>query len=54
MGLLLNDVDRPDAFDDGVKFVPHNNVSTWLESFSNELVEILHTDHVEGIDLFMK
>jgi hypothetical protein len=54
MGLLLNDVNIPDAFDEGVKFVPHHNVGNWLQSFSNELVQVVNSEEVDGIDLFMK
>jgi hypothetical protein len=54
MGLLLNDVDREGAFDDGVKFIPHNRVGEWLESFSQEFVQVLNAESVDGIDLFMK
>lgn len=54
MGLLLNDVDREDAFDEGVKFIPHNNVGEWLKSFSQEFVQVLNAESVDGIDLYMK
>lgn len=54
MGLLLNDVNQPEAFDEGVKFIPHQNVGSWLNSFSQELVQIVNSDEVDGIDLFMK
>lgn len=54
MGLLLNDVNRPDAFDAGVHYVPHSNIGNWLDSFSQELIQVVDTDTVDGIDLFMK
>ncbi len=54
MGLLLNDVEREDAFDEGVKFVPHHKVSEWLKSFSKEFIQVLKADTVDGIDLIMK
>lgn len=54
MGLLLNDINMPEAFDEGVKFIPHSNVGNWLESYSSDLVQILDSSEVEGIDLFMK
>jgi hypothetical protein len=54
MGLLLNDVDREDAFDEGVKFVPHQNVGEWLKSFSNDFIRVLQPETVDGIDLIMK
>lgn len=54
MGLLLNDVNCPDAFESGVRFIPHNNIGNWLDSFSQELIQIFETDTVDGIDLFMK
>lgn len=54
MGLLLNDVNDPDAFEKGVHFVPHNHVGSWLDSHSDTFVEVLETSVVDGIDLFMK
>ncbi|MCX6311139.1 MAG: hypothetical protein NT084_05820 [Bacteroidetes bacterium] len=54
MGLLLNDVDSENAFDEGVKYIPHNNVGEWLQSFSQEFVHVLEAESVDGIDLFMK
>jgi hypothetical protein len=54
MGLLLNDVESKDAFDEGVRFIPHNNVGDWLKSFSTEFVQILSAETVDGIDLYMK
>lgn len=54
MGLLLNDVNRPDAFDSGVRYIPHTNIGNWLDSFSQEFVHVLETESVDGIDLFMK
>ncbi|MDQ3110937.1 MAG: hypothetical protein M3R17_13675 [Bacteroidota bacterium] len=54
MGLLLNDVDREDAFDEGVKFIPHQNVGEWLKSFSNDFIRVLQPETVDGIDLIMK
>ena len=54
VGLLLNDVEREDAFDEGVKFIPHHKTGQWLESFSNDYIEVLSAEAVDGIDLFMK
>lgn len=54
VGLLLNDVDREDAFDEGVKFIPHHKTGEWLESFSTDHIEVLSAESVDGIDLFMK
>lgn len=54
MGLLLNDVEREDAFDEGVKFIPHHKVGEWLKSFSQDFIQVLRADTVDGIDLFMK
>ncbi|CAN5265756.1 hypothetical protein BH09BAC5_BH09BAC5_12830 [soil metagenome] len=53
-GLLLNDVEREDAFDKGVIFIPHNNVGAWLESFSKDFIQILQPETVDGIDLYSK
>ncbi len=53
-GLLLNDINREDAFDEGVMYVPHQNVGEWLKSFSNEFIQILQPETVDGIDLFAK
>jgi hypothetical protein len=54
MGLLLNDVEREDAFDEGVKFIPHHKVGEWLKSFSQEFIQILNPETVDGIDLYAK
>jgi hypothetical protein len=54
MGLLLNDVDNPDTFDEGVRFVPHNKVGEWFDTFSTEYIQVLQPELVDGIDLFMK
>jgi hypothetical protein len=54
MGLLLNDVEREDAFDEGVKFIPHNKVGEWLQSFSSDFIQVLKAELVDGIDLIMK
>ena len=54
MGLLLNNVESPDAFEDGIKYVPHNKVGEWLETFSIEFIQTLQADSVDGIDLIMK
>jgi len=53
-GLLLNDIKSPDAFDDGIKFIPHNKIGEWLETFSSDFIQTLQADSVDGIDLFMK
>jgi hypothetical protein len=54
MGLLLNDVENPDTFDEGVKFIPHNKVGEWYKSFSQDCIQVLEPELVDGIDLFMK
>ena len=54
MGLLLNDVENPDTFDEGVRFVPHNKVGEWYASFSQDCIQVLEPELVDGIDLFMK
>ncbi|CAN5266201.1 hypothetical protein BH09BAC5_BH09BAC5_12880 [soil metagenome] len=53
-GLLLNEVNREDAFDKGVIFSPHNNVGAWLESFSKDFILILQPETVDLIDLYAK
>ncbi|HEU4719385.1 MAG TPA: hypothetical protein VFU15_16185 [Bacteroidia bacterium] len=53
-GLLLNDVNRENAFDEGVKYVPNRSIGAWLDSFSQDLVQVIHPDQVEGIDLFLR
>ena len=54
MGLLLNDVDNPNTFDEGVKFIPHDKVGKWFENFSMDFIQILKPELVDGIDLIMK
>ena len=54
MGLLLNDVDNPDTFDEGVQFIPHDKVGAWYESFCTDYIQILQPELVDGIDLLMK
>lgn len=53
-GLLLNDVDRPDAFDEGVRFVPQQLMDHFLLAPDEALVRILEPSTVNGIDLFLK
>ncbi|MBI3509289.1 MAG: hypothetical protein HY064_01395 [Bacteroidetes bacterium] len=54
MGLLLNDVEQPEPFDDGVKFIPHEKLSEWFESYSHDCITIVEPELVDGIDLLMK
>ncbi|MGL5889058.1 MAG: hypothetical protein ACRC3B_04200 [Bacteroidia bacterium] len=53
-GLLLNDVEREDAFDNGVRFVPHHLLNAFLVSADETLIRILEPSRVSGIDLFQK
>lgn len=54
MGLLLNDTEDPNTFDDGVKFIPHNRISDWYDSFDVTCIQTMEAEHVEGIDVLMK
>lgn len=53
-GVLLNDVNNPDSFDNGVQFVSHDNIGNFLSNPDNSLIEIYQADAVEGIDIYMK
>ncbi|MCA6363360.1 MAG: hypothetical protein IM638_10000 [Bacteroidetes bacterium] len=53
-GLLLNDVEREDAFDNGVRFVPYSMLNAFLQTADETLVKILEPSRVTGIDLFQK
>ncbi|MCU0433132.1 MAG: hypothetical protein MUC87_06750 [Bacteroidia bacterium] len=53
-GLLLNDVERDDAFDHGVRFVPHHLLNAFLQTADETLIKILEPSRVTGIDLFQK
>lgn len=53
-GVLLNDLECPDAFDKEVRFVTTSNFSNWLETSDEGLVEVVDPDHVDGIDLYLK
>jgi hypothetical protein len=53
-GVLLNDLDSPESFDHEVRYVKPSNLSNWLETSDEGLVEIVDADHVDGIDLYLK
>ncbi|GAB4141543.1 MAG: hypothetical protein Fur0041_16750 [Bacteroidia bacterium] len=53
-GLLLNDVEKEETFDEGVYFIPNNNISKWVETAARHLIQVIDPSHVEGIDLYMK
>ncbi len=52
--VLLNDLDEPDTFDKEVRYVRPTNLSTWLETSDDGLVEVLDPEHIDGIDLYLK
>lgn len=52
--VILNDLDEPTCFDDEVRFVRPGNLSHWLETADESLIEIIDPDHVDGIDLYLK
>lgn len=53
-GILLNDLETPDSFDHEVRYVKPENHSHWIETADGELIERLDTEHVDGIDLYLK
>lgn len=53
-GILLNDLEQPESFDEEVRFVKTSNFSTWLETSDESLVEVIDPEHVDGIDLYLK
>jgi len=53
-GLLLNDVEDPNTFDEGVKFIPHHKISDWYDSFDVTCICTMEPEAVEGIDVLMK
>ena len=54
MAILLNDIEAPESFENEVRCVRTSNVSEWLETSDEELVEVLDPDHIDGIDLYLK
>lgn len=52
--ILLNDLDEPDTFDKEVRYVKPGNLSTWLETSDEGLVEVLDPEYIDGIDLYLK
>lgn len=53
-GILLNDLEEPDTFEEEVRYVKSSNLSNWLETSDEGLVEIIDPDHIDGIDLYLK
>lgn len=53
-GILLHDLEAPDSFDHEVRFVKPSNLSSWLETSDEGFVEVVETEHVDGIDLYLK
>lgn len=53
-GILLNDLDSPESFDHEVRYVKPSNLTSWLETSDEELIEVIDPDHVDGIDLYLK
>lgn len=53
-GILLNDLDCPESFDQEVRYVKTANFSSWLETSDDSLVEVVDPEHIDGIDLFLK
>ena len=53
-GILLNDLDSPESFEYEVRYVKPANLSNWLETSDEGLVEVVNSDHVDGIDLYLK
>lgn len=52
--VLLNDIENPEDYANGIRYVRSNNLSLWLETDDEGLVEIIDPDHVDGIDLYLK
>ena len=52
--VVLNDLDEPSSFDEEVRYVRPGNLSSWLETSDESLIEKLDPDHVDGIDLYLK
>ncbi len=53
-GILLNDLESPESFDHEVRYVKPANLSSWLETSDEGLVEVIDSEHVDGIDLYLK
>lgn len=53
-GLLLNDVNLPNAFDQGVHFVPNNDLDHYLLTADRDVVCVLESEQVDEIDLFLR
>lgn len=53
-GIVLNDFNSPESFENEVRYVQPSNHTHWLETSDEGLVEIVETGHVDGIDLYLK
>lgn len=53
-GILLNDLETSDVIEDEIRYVRPSNLSDWLETADEGLVQVVETDHVDGIDLYLK
>lgn len=52
--VVLNDLDEPLSFDEAIRFVRPGNLSHWLETADESLIEVIDPEHVDGIDLYLK
>lgn len=53
-GILLDALDPEEGPGDEIRYIKPANLSTWIESSDEGLVEMIETDHVDGIDLYLK
>jgi len=53
-GVLLNDCNCPESFEEGVRFISHGNVGAYLEKQDPALVEFYEASAIEGIDVYLK
>jgi hypothetical protein len=53
-GIVLNDLESPESFDHEVRYVRPADLSNWIETSDEGLVEIIDPDHIDGIDLYLK
>ncbi|TND07672.1 MAG: hypothetical protein FD123_2991 [Bacteroidetes bacterium] len=54
MGILLNDTENPDSFDNGVHLLAHDQVGAYLSNPDQQLVDVYPSEQVDAIDIYMK
>ena len=53
-GILLNDINNPDSFENGIRFVSHQHIGSFLEKQDESYVETYDPQQIDGVDVYLK